>query len=208
MPDAAPSNASRRSVLKRGLLGGAILALGGGGLLAARRTRRVPLPSRPLSVLDEDQYAVMHAIAARIVNPAEGAPSIDQVAVAWNVDQILAAAGADVQGEVKQLLGLFESALFGFLFGARTAPFTQLSGDAQDEVLREWQDSRVSVRRTGYLALRQLALSGYYTSPVVWPVIGYPGPPAEFHDPSAKVWRGGGEPRPEGPGVYSSVEDE
>ena len=65
----------------------------------------------------------------------------------------------------RQLLGLFENGLAGFLFGGRTRPFTRLDGPEQDRVLVEWRDSRLAVRRTGYAALRTLVLAGYYQSP-------------------------------------------
>lgn len=198
----ASDHPTRRSVLKKGLLGGALLALGGGGLLAARGTRTVPLPKEGLKILDEVEYAVFHALAKRVVRPGPGAPTIDQVNATMNVDRILAGADSGVQAEVKQLAKLFENALAGLLFGGRTRPFTQLSGDEQDAVLAEWRDSRLVVRRTGYQALRVLVLAGYYSSDMIWPAVNYPGPPQGFHQPDAPVWKGGGQPRPEGNGVF------
>jgi hypothetical protein len=32
--------------------------------------------------------------------------------------------------------------------------------------------------------------------------VNYPGPPRGFHQPDAPVWKGGGQPRPEGNGVF------
>ena len=106
------------------------------------------------------------------------------------------------QAELKQLLGLFENALAGFVFGGRTEPFTALDAAAQDRVLEEWRDSRVALRRTGYNALRTLVLAGYYQSPLTWKPIGYPGPDEDFYQPDAPVWFGGSSPRPEGNGVF------
>src|SRR5687767_11904154 len=87
---------SRRSLLKRGLMGGALLAVGGGSALALRRTKLVPLPKEGLSVLDPVEYAIMHAIGARVVPAREGFPQLD---VAANVDKILARTGDDLQKE-------------------------------------------------------------------------------------------------------------
>lgn len=197
---------SRRSLIKRGLLGGAVLAVGGAGFLASRGTRRGKPPPRPLSVLSEDEHAVMQAIAARVVLPGEGAPSLDDTA--WNVDQLLTAVDSSAVKEVKQVLGLFESALAGFLFGGRVTPFTRLSPEEQDRVLREWQQSRLLVRRTSFSALKTLALAGYYGSSAAWGYLGYPGPPIAFNDPGAPVWKGGGQPRPDSPGVFKPEEAE
>src|SRR2546426_62775 len=46
-----------------------------------------------------------------------------------------------------------------------------------DERLRAWRDSRLSVRRTGFKALRGLCCAAYYSSIETYPSVGYPGPP-------------------------------
>ncbi len=52
----------RRGFLKKGIFGGLILAVCGGGFLATRRSRSVPLPPQELKVLDPSEYAVLMAI--------------------------------------------------------------------------------------------------------------------------------------------------
>ncbi|HEX4803047.1 MAG TPA: hypothetical protein VFV14_06030, partial [Myxococcaceae bacterium] len=116
--------------------------------------------------------------------------------------RILSRADPSAAKEVKQLLILFENALAGFIFGGRVEPFTRLSAGEQDEVLREWQSSRLRLRRTGFQALRTLAIAGYFGSSRSWPAVQYPGPPPGFHQPDAPAWRGGDEKRPEGNGVF------
>jgi gluconate 2-dehydrogenase subunit 3-like protein len=204
--DSRPSHPSRRSLLKRGLLGGGLLLIGGFTYLGTRGTKRGAAPSKPLSVLTEDEYAVMDAIAARIVAPAPDAPPLADTT--WNVDQLLAAAAPETQKEVKQLLGLFESAIGNFLFGARVTSFTRLDPAAQDRVLREWQQSRLLLRRTGFSALKTLAMAGYYGTSRTWAYVNYPGPPSAFHDPNAPVWKGNGQPRPDSPGIWKPEESE
>lgn len=199
---------TRRGFLKKGLLGGALLAVGGAGYLGTRGTRRVPLPPEGLETFDEVEYAVVHALAARFIPAREGFPSIDQVRVAWNADRVLARAEPDVRKEVKQLLKLFENGLANFLFGGRTSTFTSLPPEEQDRVLLEWRDSRLAIRRAGYLALRGLVLASYYGSPLTWAAVNYPGPPPGFHDPNAPLWKGAGAPRPAGNGVFAEVGSE
>src|SRR5688572_30146376 len=111
---------NRRSLIKRGLFGGALLAVGGGTVLAFRGTKLAPLPAEGLEVLDHVEYSVVDTLARRMVIPAKG-PSAGEVRVAFNVDRVLTRASGDVRKEVKQLLKLFENALAGFLFGAHTA---------------------------------------------------------------------------------------
>jgi hypothetical protein len=191
----APRSPSRRSLLKRGLLGGALLAVGGAGVLAFRGTRRVALPPEGLRVFSPEQYAVLDALAHRMVGTLPGWPTVEVVGVALAVDRIAQRTEPSVQAELKQLLGLFENALSGFLFGGWTSPFTALEAAAQDRVLQEWRDSRIAIRRTGYNALRTLVLAGYFQSPLTWKPMGYPGPPEGFFQPDAPVWYGGASPR-------------
>jgi len=193
---------TRRSIIKRGVFGAAVLALGGAGGLALRRGARVTLPAAGLKVLGLREYAVLAAVARRIVVPKPGAPTPDDLNVAAECDRVLDRTDETTQVEMRQLLQLFENALAGFLLGGRVTPFTKLDPAEQDAVLDEWMTSRLVLRRTGYAALRSLVTAVYYGNPQTWPLVGYGGPPKAFHDPNAPVWKGGGEPRPPGPGVW------
>ncbi|HUM10077.1 MAG TPA: gluconate 2-dehydrogenase subunit 3 family protein [Myxococcaceae bacterium] len=202
-PEPAPVSLSRRSLIKRGLVGGALLAAGGAGFLALRGGLPVTLPPDGLLVFSPAQFAVLDAVARRMVRPRPGWPTVDEVGVARAADRIAARVEPSAQKELKQLLGLFENGLAGFLFGGRTRPFTRLEGAEQDAVLAEWRDSRLAVRRTGHAALRTLVLAGYYQTPSIWPAVGYSGPPGIFQDgPSQPQWRGGDQPRPDDNGVW------
>ena len=197
-PRGAPD--SRRGFLKKGLFGGLLLALGGGAFLGTRRGAQVSMPGG-LKVLNATEYAVMWAIVQRFVPAREGFPAPDTLNTAVAADGIIALLEDVTQGEIKQLLMLFENALPNFLFGGRTSPFTQLNPTEQDEVLAEWRDSRLTLRRTGYRALRGLAIAAYYGNQATWTAVGYPGPLPGIHDPNAPLWKGGDEPRPVGNGT-------
>jgi hypothetical protein len=162
----------RRGFLQKGLFGGVVLALGGGGLLLFPG-RQIASPTKPLLVLEARTFQVMVAIAARVV-PIPGA---DPVALAHGVDASLARAVPEAQADLVTLLGLFENALPGLLFDGRPIPFTRLDSEAQDRALRSWRDSRLVVRRSGYHALRRLCLGAYYGEPASWPALRYKGPP-------------------------------
>src|SRR5260370_21941397 len=181
---------SRRSFLKKGLLGGSVLALGGAGLLLSRHSRRVPIPTAGRKLLDELDFAVLCAITRQIIPDQPGKPLIESPDVAFNADRILVQVGSSAQAEVKQLLKLFENALTGFVFGLRVRPFTQLSDAEQDAVRAEWENSRLLVRRTGFQAIRTLVVAAHYGSSASWPSTGYPGPPAGFFQPEAALWLG------------------
>ena len=197
-----PQGQGRRSFLKRGLVGGAVLALGGGTALFLRPGKEVELPSEGLLALSSREYAVVMALAGRMIPVSGDFPTLEKIRVGLNADRILTRVDDTALKEMKQLLNLFENALPNFLFGMRFAPFTQQSAAAQDEVLGEWLRSGLAVRRTGYTALRGLVLAAYFVSPETWPAIGYPGPP-KLHDPTAPSdWKGNGQPRPPSPGIW------
>jgi hypothetical protein len=171
---------SRRSLFKKGLLGGVLLATGGGLGVALRGTRLGRPPRRKLALLSPAEHAVFAAMAARVV-PGDGAgpdwPSAEAVDCAGKADELLARVHPEVGAEFRQLLRLFENGLPGLLLTGRPAPFTTLDPLAQDARLLSWRHSRVSLLRTGYLALVRLAHATYYASPEVYARVGYPGPP-------------------------------
>lgn len=193
-------NESRRSVLKKGLLGGALLALGGLGTLALRKSKTVSLPPEGLLFLSPSEYAVMSALAVQMIPGVSGAPSVVEARVAFHADRTLSRAKVDAQKDFKRLLGLFENGVSQFLFEFKTQPFTQLSLEEQRHVLASWQHSRLALRRTGFNALRTLVMACYYGNPATWAFVGYPGPPGGIFDVNAPVWKGVG-PRPASHGV-------
>ena len=148
-------------------MGGALLLLGGGAL-AVLPTKELAEPSKPLSVLEPRGFQVLVAIARRVVPE-----TVDPAAVAQGVDDLLRRAAPEAQGDFNKLLGLFENALPGLLFDGRALPFTRLSPESQDRVLRAWRDSRLALRRNGYHALRRICLATAYADEATWPALGY-----------------------------------
>lgn len=166
----------RRDFLKRGLVGGLLLAVGGGAWLATRRTRAVS-GLGPLQVLSPEEATVVLAVANRLVPERVGFPRPLEVGVPRKVDALVAGLHPGTQKEIRRLLNLFEGAVAGFLFEGQLRPFTACSPWEQEERLRGWAQSRVTLRRSGFRALKKLVSAGYYGSPEAWPAIGYPGPP-------------------------------
>ncbi len=168
---------SRRGFLRKGLAGGALLALGGASSLAFRRTLRAAQPRDPLSVLSPDEYAILAAIAERVVAVDGDSPPTSAVDVAGRADAAMGQWPDAAQVEFRRLLRLFENALTGAAMGIGFETFTASPALLQDERLAAWQRSRVEVFRTGFEALRRLAVACYYGAPETWAATGYPGPP-------------------------------
>lgn len=165
---------NRRTFIRRGLVGGLLLAVGGSVGLAAWPSKQSARPRHPLRALDERQFAVLAAVAGRFVV----APNADPIEIAQRVDAQMATATPEARADFGKLLLLFENALAGFVFDGRVKPFTRLSPAAQDDVLVAWRDSRLAVRRSGYGVLRKLTQAAWYAAPEGWPDTGYPGPPS------------------------------
>jgi Gluconate 2-dehydrogenase subunit 3 len=164
---------NRRTFIRRGLFGGLLLAVGSSIGLAAWPSDQSPRARRRLQALDARQFAILAAVAARTVQ----APKADGVEIAHRVDEQMARAYPEVRADFGKLLLLLENALAGLLLDGRARPFTRLSAAAQDDVLADWRDSHLAVRRSGYAILRKLTQAAHYASPEAWEDIGYPGPP-------------------------------
>ena len=199
---------TRRGLLKKTLAGAVLLAAAGAVPVALRKTKlRLPGPRAPLRFFTQAEYAIFAAMAARVLaveagDPAHpeypgGAPHLlpalaakvgayprgpapEQVDVAGKADAFLAPLDLASAKDLKQLLALFDSALFSLaLFGPPT-PFTQMTLPQQDRHLASWAHSRLALLRTGYQALKRLACAMYFASPETYASVGYPGPPVEL----------------------------
>ncbi len=168
---------SRRSFIRKGIVGTALLVAGGGVWVGTRRTRPDPAIRGPLQVLTPEEATVILAVADRLVPPRRGFPRPVEVEVPRKVDAIVAMAQPAVRHELRQLIGLFESSLAGLVLDGLPGTFSGASPEAQDRRLRDWATSRIEVRRTGFRALKKLVYAAYYASPETWPAVGYPGPP-------------------------------
>jgi Gluconate 2-dehydrogenase subunit 3 len=195
-----PKGETRRGFLKKGLLGGALLSAGGLGWVALRPGRLEALPAGML-VLHQREYSVLMAVARRML-PSGGAwPTPERLEVGLRADHVIARLDETGRIELRQLLNVLESGLSGLLSGVSATPFTAMTAEQQDAVLKDWGQSRLLLKRSGFHALRGLVLAVYFGNPEAWASVGYGGPPP-FHDPDAPVWKGGGQPRPPGLGVW------
>jgi hypothetical protein len=182
---------TRRTVLKVGLGGAAILAAGGIGL--GLRPSVLRSPSRPLRVLSPVEFSVLAAFAERVAPGGRGFPPASQLGVAEKLDDYLFFKPDGVRKEVRQALHLVENAVAGFVLDGRPRTFTASTPAEQDAILEAWRHSRLHVRRTVYAALHGLCAATYYATPSTYPMTGYPGPPS-FGNVR------GGDPEPASPG--------
>jgi len=172
-----PPGLSRRTLLKTGLIGFALVSASSAALLLQKPKPRAVIGG--LLVLSAEEANVLGALADRLC-PANvpGAPGARGTNLVARVDALLDSVDVESQKGVKVALMLFDSAFTGALFGERVRPFSQLQGEQQDAVIRNWQHSGIGFRRTLMRALSSLVMSAYWIDPRTWPRIGYPGPPS------------------------------
>ncbi len=170
----------RRVFLQRGLMGGAMLALAAGGVALFPGDRSVT-PPRALMALSQQGYAVLVAVAGRVLAQTSASPK----EIAMRVDFSLRFAAPQAAKDLGAALMLLENALTSALLRANPTPFTLLNEAAQDRALLAWRDSRLVLLRGAYHALRKLCLAAHYASPQAWPEVAYPGPSIAKAEPPA-----------------------
>jgi hypothetical protein len=175
-PSELPKELSRRSLLKTGLLGVALVSVGSAALLL-QPSRSENLAAK-LSAFDAREAAVLAALARRLCPAAGlGSPGADAIGLVALLDKALASADDEAVKGLKVGLLIFDNALTGALFGERVRPFSQLDGERQDAVIRNWQQSSIAFRRMLIHGLAGLIMAVYWGDPRTWPSTGYAGPP-------------------------------
>ena len=173
----------RRGFLKKTVGGAALLAVAGAVPVALRRTRLRELPrDKPLQFFTPAEYSIWAAVADRVLaeEKRSAAPSPGDLDVAARADVFLAPLPDSDRKDLKQLLALFDNALFSALQGGPARTFTAMSPGEQDAHLRRWQTSRLSLQRTGFQAMKRLCCALYFSAPETHAAVGYPGPPYEL----------------------------
>lgn len=172
---------TRRGFLKK-TLGSAVLLAAAGAVPLALRKTKLRETRKPLRFFTAAEYSIWAAVANRILAEEQpsGAPSPSQIDVAAKADAFLAPLPQNDRKDLKQLLALFDNALFSALQGGPPRPFTQMSPQDQDAHLRRWQTSRLALQRTGFQAMKRLSCALYFSDPRTFASVGYPGPPYEL----------------------------
>lgn len=98
-------------------------------------------------------------------------------AAVHGVEVAIAGLPSVVQSEVQQLFGLLEFPVTRRIV-AGVGSWSTASDSEIAAFLQRWRTSRAQLLRSGYAALHQLVMAGWYGNDAAWPRIGYPGPPA------------------------------
>jgi hypothetical protein len=124
---------------------------------------------------DPDETEILTQVMARMVDTGlPDAPRVRDTDAVACVDGLCGALDPRLTRLIPLLLRAFE---YGpILFELRFSRFTRLSEAAQDASLAAWMNSRIALRRSAFLALRNLCFLAWYSQDATWPLIGYAGP--------------------------------
>jgi hypothetical protein len=124
---------------------------------------------------DDAETEILTQLMQRMVETGlPGAPQVRDTRAVATVDAVCRGLDPAVSGLLPLGLRLIE---WGpVLFELRPARFTGLSPDEQDASLRGWMTSKLQLRRTAFLGLRNLCFLGWYSQPESWSLIDYQGP--------------------------------
>jgi len=164
---------SRRRFLKASLVaGGAILGVGGGGLLALRG--RAPSVDG-LRVLDDHEYRTLQSLVEVML------PKTDEIPIDATPMDLPRAFDDFLVGEPEQSVKDLRKALvlieFGpLVFDKEITTFSRLPVDQRTEHWDSWGVSDNLLQRQVSIAMRKFLNLVYFDHEQVWPYIGYPGP--------------------------------
>lgn len=159
---------SRRTLLKTGVAGGVVLAVGGLAATIAGRDAAA------------DRAGVLRAVIPALLGDAlPAAPQARGAAIERcreMVDAAIAGLSAASRRELDQLFSLLAMPPTRVALAGVTSAWDS-AGDAQvSAFLARWREHRVALMQSGYLALHDLVAGAWYSDPASWPAIGYPGP--------------------------------
>ena len=158
----------RRTFLKVGLIGGALLA-GGGlfALLAGRDAQR-------------DRRDVLGAVMPVLLEGALPADPVQRASAlaagARAVDDAIGGLSPAAQEELGQLFALLAMAPTRVLLTGVTSAWPQASAQEVHGFLERWRFHSSDLLKSGYQALHDIVLGPWYAQESQWQAIGYAGP--------------------------------
>ncbi|MEB2345879.1 MAG: hypothetical protein OZ948_14200 [Deltaproteobacteria bacterium] len=165
--------ATRRGFLRLAGGTGALAGLAQLRALPADAAGEAPTGGAPFFAARERE--ILTRIVERMVDTGEpGAPAVRDTGAIDTIDRLCRALDPALTAPLPALVRLVE---WGpLLFDGRLARFSSLDEAGRDAHLAGWMQSRIGLRRLAFLALRNLALLGYWSQDATWPLIGYRGP--------------------------------
>ena len=168
---------SRRSLLKVGLLGTALL--GTAGLTATLSGCSAGTPASGYLILRSSDLPFLKALIPVMLDGAVASERMPQAVEGTlrSIDNGLAHFSPEMQ---KLTVQLFDVLALTITRGPLTGIWGSWENASADDVrhfLERWQNSSLSLLRMGHASLLQLVMMAWYGRPESWAHCGYPGPP-------------------------------
>jgi hypothetical protein len=169
---------TRRRLIRTGLGGLVLLGIAGcaRSVTSAGSFEDSQYAYRVLSPRDR---AMIAAVSSAMLDGAlpSAARTAALVEVVRGVDVAVAGLPADAQAELAQLFNLLGFSVTRGLVAGIWSSWGDASANDVGAFLERWRRSSISLFRSGYQALHQLAMASWYGNPTSWERIRYPGPP-------------------------------
>lgn len=168
----------RRTWLKVGVIGGALLALGGGGLALLRPG----WADGRLTPAGRDLFgAIARVVLEGMLPDPITAPQAYAAALEAHLGRLEATITGFpkvVQAEIAELAALLLHPAGRYLLTGLGSDWTTAEMPALRAALQGLRESRLELRQQAYHALRDLTNGAYFADATAWSAIGYPGPRA------------------------------
>ena len=168
---------SRRSLLKIGVLGGAVLATA--GVTVALVDRFASAPAQGHLALRPADLPILAALVPVMLEGAVEPTRLSDAArnTIQGLDHQLAHLSPEMLKLTRQMLDVLalpvtRGPLTGIWSGWESA-----SPEAVRHFLARWENSALALLRMGHASLLQLVMMAWYAQPESWAHCGYPGPP-------------------------------
>jgi hypothetical protein len=168
---------SRRSLLKVGLLGSALL--GTAGLTATLSGCSSDAPKAGYAVLRESDLPFLTALIP-VVLAGTVTPQKMQNAVSTTLKHLDYSLNHLSPEMLKLTVQLFDVLAMPITRGPLTGiwgSWQKASADDVSHFLKRWQNSSISLFKMGHSSILQLVLMSWYNNADAWAHCGYPGPP-------------------------------
>lgn len=183
---AAPAlqNPSRRRLLKIGLAGAAVLALG--LTLARPKSQAIAAGYSRLRAGDLELFRALIPALIGSNFPADAAARAPLMAeLLLRIDGAVNLLQPALRQATLDLLDFVQLAPVHGLSGGYWGSWEEASVEDATAVMHSWSTSSVDLLRASYNALRGLVIGNWYGMPQSWAATGYPGPPAFLSTGSA-----------------------
>ncbi len=190
-PPASLSPLSRRQLLRRGLIGAALLGLGTtSALISGCASSPMAPPVNPRShavyaFLRRDDVVLVSTIAPAIIadhwpsSPHAGTHARDTLLA--RVDLFITRLGDHNIREMRQLFDLLNQTLTRGLTTGIWSSWDAVDTARAQAFLDDWKHSRLSLLNSAYNALTDIIGFAWYSDPANTQHLGYDGPPAHLY---------------------------